>query len=172
MATGPRYTVNFRRKREGKTNYHTRLAILKSQKHRLVIRKSNKFILCQIIDYTTTGDKILLSATSKQIVKMGWKHSCSNIPAAYLTGLIIGEAAKKAKIAEVILDKGLYSSTKGSVIYAALKGVVDSGLIIPHDPKIFPTEDRLIGKHTKSKDLLKDIEAVKKKIGANNEKKR
>ncbi|MBT3583115.1 50S ribosomal protein L18, partial [Candidatus Woesearchaeota archaeon] len=48
MASGPRYTVKFRRRRAGKTNYHNRLALLLSRKPRLVIRKTNKYIICQI----------------------------------------------------------------------------------------------------------------------------
>jgi large subunit ribosomal protein L18 len=165
MATGPRYTVKFRRRREGKTNYHTRLGLLTSRKPRLVVRKTNKYITCQIISYVADGDKVLASAHSKQLIKLGWKHSCNNISAAYLTGLLVGASAKKAKVSEVIFDMGLYSSTKGSVIYATLKGAVDSGVVIPHNTKIFPTEERINGSHTKSKDLLKDVEAIKKKIG-------
>ena len=77
-----------------------------------------------------------------------------------------GAAAKKAKITSAVADTGLYSSTKGSVIYAVIKGAVDAGLDIPHSPKVFPSDERLQGQHTKSKTLLKEIEAVKKKIGA------
>ena len=164
MASGPRYTVGYRRRRKGKTNYHTRLTLLSSRTHRLVIRKTNKYIICQILDYVESGDKVLASAHSQQLVKLGWKHSCSNIPAAYLTGSILGKAATKAKIKNAILDAGLYTSIKGSVIYAALKGVVDAGVEIPHNAEIFPSEDRIAGKHTKAKDLSKDIEAIKNKI--------
>jgi large subunit ribosomal protein L18 len=169
MASGPRYTVRFRRSRVGKTNYHTRLALLKSRKPRLVIRKTNKYINCQVINYTAKGDTVIASAHSKQLTKNGWKHSCNNLSAAYLTGLMVGLEAKKAKTSDVIFDMGAYSSVKGSVLYAALKGVVDAGLNVPHDPEVFPSEERLQGKHTKAKDLLKDIEAVKKKLGVKNE---
>jgi large subunit ribosomal protein L18 len=169
MAHGPRYTVRFRRSRVGKTNYHTRLSILKARKSRLVIRKTNKYITCQIVNYSASGDSIVASAHSKQLIKHGWKHSCNNISAAYLTGLMAGSVAKKAKVSEAIFDMGSYSSVKGSILYAALKGVVDAGLTVPHNPEVFPSEDRLSGKHTKAKDLLKDIEAVKKKLGVKNE---
>lgn len=164
MSTGPRYTVKFRRIRSGRTNYHSRLALLKSGALRLVIRKTNKYIICQIISYSEKGDKVLASAHSKQLAKLGWKHSFRNTSAAYLTGLLIGAAAKKAKISSAVLDTGLYPSTKGSVIYAALKGAVDAELDVKHNPEILPAEDRIAGKHTKSKDLLKDLEAVRKKI--------
>jgi len=170
MAHGPRYTVRFRRTREGRTNYHTRLALLSSQKPRLVVRKSNKYVICQIINYSAKGDKVAASAHSKQLKKLGWKHSCNNIPAAYLAGLMLGAAAQKAKVLDAVFDMGLYQSTKGSVIYAALKGVADAGLQVPHSADILPSEDRIAGKHTKSKDLSKDIEAIKKKIGVKIEK--
>ncbi|MGM0388528.1 MAG: 50S ribosomal protein L18, partial [Natrinema limicola] len=42
MATGPRYKVPMRRRREVRTDYHQRLRLLKSGKPRLVARKSNK----------------------------------------------------------------------------------------------------------------------------------
>ncbi|MBT3940753.1 50S ribosomal protein L18 [Candidatus Woesearchaeota archaeon] len=167
MASGPRFTVKYRRRREIRTNYHHRLALLKSGQHRLVIRKTNKYIICQIIDYHETGDTVLAAAHSKQLLKLGWKHNCSNTSAAYLTGLMLGAAAQKAKVKNAIYDSGLYPSTKGSLLYAALKGVVDAGLDIPHTADIFPAEDRISGKHTKAKDLSKDMEAVKKKIQLN-----
>jgi large subunit ribosomal protein L18 len=169
MAHGPRYTVRFRRSRVGKTNYPTRLSLLRAGKSRLVIRKTNKYISCQIINYLATGDIVVASAHSKQLIKFGWKHSCNNISAAYLTGLMMGNIAKKAKVLETVFDMGSYASVKGSVLYSALKGVVDAGIAVPHDLSVFPSEDRLNGKHTKAKDLLKDIEAVKKKLGVKDE---
>ena len=135
MATGPRYTVKLRRRNQGKTNYHTRLALLKSGEHRLVIRKTNKYITCQIVDYNQNGDKIIASAHSMKLIKMGWKHNTRNIPAAYLTGYALGKAAIKAKTKTAIVDMGLYTSTKGSVLYAALKGAVEAGMNIPHNPE-------------------------------------
>ena len=52
MANKKTYTVPFRRKREGKTNYKKRLGLLKSKSLRLVVRKSNKHILVQLVDQT------------------------------------------------------------------------------------------------------------------------
>jgi hypothetical protein len=45
------------------------------------------------------------------------------------------------------LDIGLNPPIKGSRIYAALKGVVDSGLDIPHSPDILPDDSRISGEH-------------------------
>ena len=50
-----------------------------------------------------------------------------------------------------------------SRIYSALKGCIDAGLKVPHDPKIFPEEERIKGAHTK-KDMKKEFEEIKKKI--------
>ncbi len=164
MATGPRYTVRFRRRRDGSTNYQKRLALLKSRKPRLVIRKTNKYIICQVLLYDPKGDKVVASANSKELVKLGWKGATANLPAAYLTGLLIAKKAKKAKVSEAIADLGLYNSTKGSKIYATLKGVIDGGLNVPAGEENFPTEDRIAGKHLKTQ--LKDFEAMKKKVKA------
>lgn len=145
MANKSTFRVAYRRSKL--TNYHKRLRLLKSGKTRLVIRKSNNATLCQMVDYTDKGDKTLVTATSLDLPKYGYKGHTGNIPAAYLTGFMCGLKAKKKKIAEVILDTGLYRSTKGSVIYAALKGVIDGGIKIAADPKIFPEERRIKGYH-------------------------
>ena len=42
MARSPKYRLSFRRRREGKTNYHRRLQLIISRRNRLVIRCSNK----------------------------------------------------------------------------------------------------------------------------------
>jgi len=163
MATGPRYSVKFRRRREGKTNYTKRRKMLLSEKPRLVVRKSNKYLVLHISKYDSTGDKTLVLAHSSELKKYGWKHSFKNLPAAYLTGLLIGKKALKSGIKEAILDLGIYSITKGSKLFSALKGAVDSGLEVRHDPKMFPPDDRIKGLHI-SESLEKDFEAVKKKI--------
>ena len=49
MATGPRYKVPFRRRREGRTNYHLRLKLLLSRQDRVVVRKSARNIQIQLI---------------------------------------------------------------------------------------------------------------------------
>jgi len=41
MATGPRYRVPFRRRREGRTNYHRRLRLLLSKKPRMVCAEAH-----------------------------------------------------------------------------------------------------------------------------------
>jgi large subunit ribosomal protein L18 len=51
------------------------------------------------------------------------------------------------KIDEAILDIGLQTNTKGSRIYAALQGVLDAGVNVPHSDKILPSKERLNGSH-------------------------
>ena len=46
-----------RRRREGKTDYKARLAMLKSEKPRLVIRKSNRYLVVQIVGSEIAKDK-------------------------------------------------------------------------------------------------------------------
>ncbi len=157
-------TVQFKRKRQGKTNYKKRLKLLMSNKLRLVIRKSLNNLTAQIIEYHPEGDRIVCSTHSSELEKYGWNLNKSNLPASYLTGLLLGKKAKEKKITEAILDIGLNSSTKGSRIYAALKGVIDSGIGVPHSKEVLPQENRIKGEHTKTKDVLKKFEEVKKKI--------
>ncbi len=148
MARGPNYRVEFRRRREGKTNYHRRLAIVKSREYRLVIRASTAHTTVQFIESKLQGDKVLASSFSKELVnKYGWKASTGNLAAAYLTGYLTGLKAKKAGVKNAILDLGVFVHTHR--VYAAFKGALDAGIEIPHDEKIFPEQfvKRLDGSH-------------------------
>ncbi len=147
MTNGPRYIVKYKRRRKGLTNYQKRLRLLKSGKLRFVVRKSNNSTICQIIEYAPNGDKTLISFSSNQLKKYGYKGHTGNIPAAYLAGYVCGLKAIKKGIKEAILDTGLYNLTKGSRIYAALKGAIDAGLNIPHSEEIFPQERVVQGYH-------------------------
>lgn len=151
--------IEFRRKREGKTNYKKRLTLLLSGKNRLVIRKTLKNINIQIVEYHKDGDKIIASANSKELEKkFGWKAGRSNIPASYLTGYLLGKKAIKIGVKEAILDMGFANNVKKNKIYTALKGVIDAGLKVPCNENIFPSEDVLKGIHIQNyaKKLLQD----------------
>jgi len=147
MAHGPSYKVDYKRKRKGLTNYRKRLKLLSSGLHRFVIRKSNNATMCQVIEYDEKGDKTIVAASSLDLKKYGYKGHTGNIPAAYLTGLMCGLKAKHHKITTAIFDIGLYRSTKGSRMYAAVKGAADGGLQIPFDEKILPDIKRISGHH-------------------------
>jgi len=143
----PKLVLPHRRHREGRTDYHLRLKLLKSRKPRLVVRRSLNNFICQVIKYETEGDVVLASADSKELRHFGWKFHCGNTPSAYLTGFLCAERAKKHKIKEAILDVGLYFTTPGNTLFSALKGAVDGGLEVPHSEEVLPAEDRISGKH-------------------------
>ncbi len=147
MVTNTTYSVKFRRRRENKTNYKKRLNLIKSKEIRLVLRPTNKYVIAQLVEFHQDGDKILVSANSKDLKKYGWNISCSNTPAAYLTGFLCGLKGIKHSDTGVILDIGIKKSTKGSKIYAAGKGAVDAGMKIHLSDKILPDEERLKGGH-------------------------
>jgi large subunit ribosomal protein L18 len=167
LATGPRYRVPFRRRREGKTNYHVRYKLILSKKPRVVVRKSNAGTLLQLVVAEQEGDKTLLTVNSLELQDYGYTFSRSNIPAAYLTGLLFGKKMLALGIDEGIADIGLHASTKGNRIYAAIKGIVDAGVNVPHGPEIFPDEKRIRGEHIKKHtgaDIVAQFEQVREKI--------
>jgi large subunit ribosomal protein L18 len=98
--------MQLKRRRKKKTNYKKRLALLKSEKTRLVIRKSISNISIQFVNFDPKGDKTIVTVISTELKKLGWTKG-GNIPAAYLTGLLAGKRAKEKKIQEAILDLGL-----------------------------------------------------------------
>ena len=147
-------TIPLRRKREGKTNYKKRLALLKSKELRLVVRRSNKHMSAQLVKYSDNGDVVVESAHTRNLVKFGWDTSTSNIPAAYLVGLLLGTKAKGKK---AILDLGLQTPISGSKIFAVLKGASDGGLKIGFSEEVVPTNERLTGVHiSKYAEVTKD----------------
>lgn len=147
-----------RRRREGKTDYKARFGLLKSGKQRLVVRKTNKYIVVQIVISDLANDKIIFSSNSKELLKYGWpkdkEGSLKNRTAAYLAGYLL---AKKSKdLEEAILDIGLQRNIKQSRLYSALKGVIDGGLNVPHSEKALPSESMF------NMDLLKKVkESIK-----------
>lgn len=168
MADGPRYAVPYRRRREGKTDYKLRRALVRSGKPRAVVRLTNKYVTVQISEATATGDIVRASATSKQLSKLGWKGGSGNLPAAYLTGALAARRAVAKGVKEAILDIGLKGPTKGSKIFAALKGLADSGLMVPHSDDRLPKMDRINGGHVSSyaKKLAGEQELYKKRFSS------
>ncbi len=157
--------IQHKRRMQQKTNYKKRLALVKSGKPRLVIRKSLDNMRVQLVGFNAGGDKTLASAVSAELAALGWKMGSGNISAAYLTGLLAGARAKKAGINEAVPDLGLQTNTKGSRIYAALKGAVDAGLAVPHSEDILPSEERISGKHIHGrKGIEKEFAEAKEKI--------
>lgn len=151
----------FKRKKQGRTDYKQRLRFVNSGKTRLVVRKTNKNIIVQFIDYSPKGDIVKVSGHTNELKKYGWKGSTRNSYCAYLTGFLVGLKAKKQGISNAILDIGLNKTIKGSILYAALKGSLDSGISVPHSEEILPSERRIKGEHTTN---------YAKKIGENKSK--
>ncbi|MCU4924726.1 50S ribosomal protein L18 [Halobacteria archaeon AArc-dxtr1] len=147
MATGPRYKVPMRRRREVRTDYHQRLRLLKSGKPRLVARKSNKHTTAQLISPGPQGDETLASAHSSDLEEYGWDAPTSNISAAYLTGLLAGQRAVEAGLEEAVLDIGLNTATPGNKVFAVQEGAIDAGLEIPHNDSVLADWSRTRGEH-------------------------
>jgi len=164
MATGPRHKVPFRRRREGRTDYRHRMALLKGAKVRAVVRKSNRSTRVQFIDYREKGDVVVASAVSTDLTEFGWTGSGKSTPGAYLTGLLAGKRAKEKGVAEAVLDIGLRNPTKGATVFAALQGILDAGIDVPHSDKMLPSKDRISGKHMRE-GTAATFEGVKGKIG-------
>jgi len=148
MATGPSYRVAFRRRREGKTDYQQRRSLVLSSLPRMVIRGSLRNVSVQLIKAEVGRDKVIVSAHSNELTKnYGWQGSKGNLSAAYLTGLLCGYRATAKGVKESVLDLGLHAPAKGSRVFAALKGVLDAGVMIPHDENKLPDEKRVQGQH-------------------------
>ena len=119
----------FNRRIRGLTDYQLRLKLLKSDMTRAVVRGSNKNMLVQFVNYGENGDAIVTSAKSVELVKLGFTLNTGNIVASYLTGYLAGKRLlKKGFDSEVVVDLGLQSSLYGSRLYAAVKGIKDSGI--------------------------------------------
>jgi large subunit ribosomal protein L18 len=147
MAKGARYRVPFRRRREGKTDYKARRALLLSGKPRLVVRGTLRNMIAQIIVAKPQGDEVLVSACARELKTYGWKAPRGNVPASYLTGLLCGLKTKAKGVKEAVSDIGLHSPSKGARVFATLKGIVDSGVNVPHSDEKLPDDKRIKGVH-------------------------
>ncbi len=155
----------FNRRIRGLTDYQLRLKLLKSDMTRAVVRGSNKNMLVQFVNYGENGDAIVTSAKSVELVKLGFTLNTGNIVASYLTGYLAGKRLlKKGFDSEVVVDLGLQSSLYGSRLYAAVKGIKDSGINVRVSDVVFPKDERLSGAHLTAKDAGKVIEKTKKAI--------
>ncbi len=135
-----------RRKLERRTDYKARFNLLKSSLPRLVVRKTNRYIIAQIVESEIAQDKIVASTTSKDLLLKGWPKqksgSLKSLSASYLTGYLLGKN-KKLKAKKYILDMGMHRNVAGSRIYAVLKGALDGGLQIVHGDKSLPTLEKI-----------------------------
>lgn len=165
MSRGPRFKVAFRRRRHARTDYRKRLALLKGGKPRAVVRKTSRNTIAQFIRYDRQGDLVAAAAISQELGRYGWKGSTSSVPAAYLTGYLAGKRAVREGIEEAVLDVGLYPPTKGSRVFAALRGMVEAGVAIPHGEGITADDARLRGEHI-TEETIKHFDKVKAELEA------
>lgn len=166
MASKPTYKVKYRRRRGGKTDFHSRLRGLSGGEPMFVVRVLNKRVITELMQYSEKGDKTLVYADSAELrKKYGWNGHGGNTPSAYLTGYLCGLKAVKQKIKKAYSNVGLHSKVKGASVFAAIKGAVDAGLEIPHEKSAFPSDERIRGSHI-SQELTKNFDETMKKVKA------
>jgi len=170
-----RYQVKYRRRREGRTDYYARKRLCvqdknkyNTPKYRMIVRFTNKDIICQIAYAKIEGDAIICAAYAHELPRYGVKVGLTNYAAAYCTGLLLARRLLKSlKLDEIYagnddingdeyyvesqdgqpgafrcyLDVGLARTTTGARVFGALKGAADGGLDIPHSVKRFPGYD-------------------------------
>ena len=167
--------VKKKRRMQGKTDYRARIALLKGKKPRIVVRKTNRYIIIQYITSEDAQDRVLYYANSKELLNYGWPNemqgSLKSLPACYLTGKLIakrikekeGKKKESKKDIEAVLDIGLARNIPKSRVYAALKGIIDGGISISCKKEIFPEEGRIKGANLK-KDVSRIFEKIKENI--------
>jgi len=158
------YVHTLKRIRLRKTNYHKRSSLLLSKNRFITIKVTNQNILTQILEPSINGDKVMTSAHSSNLPKLGWKGSLNSLPACYLTGLLLGKKAVFKGIDYAILYTGKDSFTER--ISACLKGLIDGGIKIPSSEDSFPSTERISGEHisTYASSLKSDAETYHKKF--------
>ncbi|OIO21706.1 hypothetical protein AUJ17_02050 [Candidatus Micrarchaeota archaeon CG1_02_47_40] len=125
-ATGPNYQVKYRRRRKNLTDFSRRLELVKSGIPRLVVRKTNRGVIVQLLEFGGIGDKVIASVHSRDLLKFGWQPR-RNLPSAYLSGLLCAKKSAAKGGSKFCADIGLQSA-KGSLVFAAIKGAIDGGL--------------------------------------------
>jgi len=166
MAKGRNQRLRFKRRRNAETDYHRRSRMLRGGSPRAVVRVSNTQVTCQLVAYEPEGDRILASTTGKTLVDSHkWPADASrkSIPACYLAGFAMAKSAISNGHSEAILDIGLAASTSGNRAYAALKGMIEAGLEIPHSEDVLPADERTNGEHI-GDSMPKAVATTKKSI--------
>jgi large subunit ribosomal protein L18 len=139
------YIHTLKRIREDKTNYRKRSAILIGRHLFITIRISDQNVAAQLLRPTPTGDIVIASAHSRELAEHGWKGAFNNLPACYLTGMLLGKKAIQKEIKDAVLYIGNNRFT--SRIAACMKGIVDAGVSMPISKESLPDEDRISGHH-------------------------
>lgn len=134
-----------RRRHEQRTDYKARLGMLKSGRARIVVRKTNRYVIVQIVESSNAQDKVITHVSSQELLGKGWPSSLAgslkSLPAAYLTGALL--ASKAGSVTHAILDIGMQRNIKKGRLYAVLRGLIDAGITIPHGADALPSDKQL-----------------------------
>eukprot|EP00758_Cryptobia_borreli_P016004 Tbor_TRINITY_DN6071_c1_g1::TRINITY_DN6071_c1_g1_i2::g.11488::m.11488/K02932/RP-L5e, RPL5; large subunit ribosomal protein L5e len=103
-----RFQVQYRRRREGKTDYRARRQMVLQDKtkfgtpkYRFVVRITNKDVVTQIVHAKVKGDDVICAAYSHELPAFGITFGLTNYAAAYATGLLCARRTlTKLKIAD------------------------------------------------------------------------
>jgi large subunit ribosomal protein L5e len=97
-----RFQTKNRRRRECRTDYAQRRALVRqdkdkynTHKYRFVVRRTNTKIICQVIYSTIQGDRVLAQASSTELPNFGVTVGLKNYSAAYCTGLLLARRLLK-----------------------------------------------------------------------------
>lgn len=151
------YVHTLKRIRQRKTNYRKRSGILIGRRPFIITKISGQNISAQSLKPTLTGDIVIASVHSRELIRHGWKGSMNSMPACYLTGLLLGKKTIEKGATNAVLYTGNNPFT--TKVAACLKGIVDSGIKIPVSKESLPSDDRVSGEHIASyAKLLKDSE--------------
>uniref|UniRef100_A0A7S1YV59 Large ribosomal subunit protein uL18 C-terminal eukaryotes domain-containing protein n=1 Tax=Trieres chinensis TaxID=1514140 RepID=A0A7S1YV59_TRICV len=126
-AYSSRYQVKYRRRREGCTDYRQRRRLCtqdknkyQSPKYRLVVRFTNRKVICQIAYSLIDGDRILCQANSDELPRYGLEVGLKNYAAAYCTGLLVA----RRLLQKVGLDETYEGNTEvdGEIVSTEVDG--------------------------------------------------
>ncbi len=160
------YVHTLKRIREDKTNYRKRSAILIGRHLFVTIRISDQNVAAQVLRPTPTGDIVIASAHSRELAEHAWKGAFNNLPACYLTGMLLGKKAIEKEINAAVLYIGNNHFT--SRVAACMKGIVDAGVSMPISKESLPDQDRISGHHIAeySRALKEDEEEYNSRFSA------
>lgn len=139
------YVHTLKRIRDDKTNYRKRAAILIGRHSFVTVKVSDQNVAAQVLKPTPTGDIVIASAHSRELEKQGWKGTFNNLPACYLTGMLLGKKALEKGVKNAVLYIGKDHFT--SRVAACMKGIVDSGVSMPVSEESLPEQERISGQH-------------------------
>jgi large subunit ribosomal protein L18 len=111
----------------------------------VTVKVSDQNVAAQVLKPALTGDVVIASAHSRELEKLGWKGGLNNLPACYLTGVIVAKKAleKGVKNAVLYIGKDHFTSRVG----ACMKGIVDGGVSMPVSEESLPDQERITGQH-------------------------